>query len=159
MMRLVFPAFLVVAAMTRSAHAGEQQTRACEFKLKAGCVAGDASVVLTDGAVTTVKVNVFWCNRQRGAPGYFCDIDSSRDNKDDNEKSTWSEEAGATVVSFSSDLAVPNEPDRVKVTVGQDVMIDLNETQVLPRCGAEAEFPKFIVIPEKGKLCRVKLGE
>jgi hypothetical protein len=148
---------LTLAAVTLLAHAEAQEIRACDFKLKGGCVAGDAKVTLTDGVVTRVEVDVVWCNRQRGAPGYTCMIDSSRGDG----ASTWSEEGGVTVIAGSefSDLGDSTRPDRVKVTDGQEMMIDLNETQTIPRCGAGAELPQSIVIPARGKLCRVRFSE
>jgi len=47
----------------------------------------------------------------------------------------------------------------VKVTVGRDVTIDLNEAQSAGRCGAGAGLPQTIVIPAQGKTCRVRLGD
>jgi hypothetical protein len=52
----------------------------------------------------------------------------------------------------------PDQPDRVKVTAGQHVSIDLEEAQSLGRCGAGAELPRAIVIPAKKGACRVWLG-
>jgi hypothetical protein len=66
-----------------------------------------------------------------------------------------------TVITGSEfrDLGDSTRPDRVKVTAGQEMMIDLNETQTIPRCGAGAELPQSIVIPARGKLCRVRFSE
>jgi hypothetical protein len=56
--------------------------------------------------------------------------------------SKWSEDAGATVITDSSPFADPTKSDRIKVTVGRDVTLDLNETQS-PKmwcgCGAAAD--------------------
>jgi len=147
----VLPVLLTLAT---AAHAGGQETRDCDFKLKNGCFGGGARVTLANGAVTRVEVDIVCCNRQRGAPGYTCTIDSSRDDGE----STWSEDAGATLIANASPFN-PDRPDRVKVTVGRDVTIDLNEAQSAGRCGAGAELPQTIVIPAQGKTCRVRLGD
>jgi hypothetical protein len=68
----------------------------------------------------------------------------------------WTEDAGATLIANRSPFN-PNEADRVKVTVGRDVSIDLSETQSLGRCGAGAELPQTIVIPARRAACRVQL--
>jgi hypothetical protein len=94
---------------------------------------------------------VYWCGL-RGRPGYNCTIDASRTDPD----SKWSEEDGATLITNASP-ANPNQPDRVKVTVGQHVSIDLDEAQSLGRCGAGAELPQAIVIPAQKGACRVWL--
>lgn len=47
----------------------------------------------------------------------------------------------------------------MKVTVGKNVSIDFAQAQSLGRCGAGAELPRAIVIPEKKGACRVWLGE
>jgi hypothetical protein len=90
--------FLALTSMTRFAHAAGQELRTCDFDLKGGCPFGYARVTLAQGAVTRVEVGVIWCNRQRGAPGYTCTIDSSRDDKE----STWSDDAGAVVITDNS---------------------------------------------------------
>lgn len=72
--------------------------------------------------------------------------------------STWSEEDGATLVANASPFNA-SQPDRMKVTVGKYVSIDLSQTQSAGRCGAGAELPRAIVIPEKKGACRVWLGE
>jgi hypothetical protein len=52
----------------------------------------------------------------------------------------------------------PEEPDRVRVTVGRHLSIDLDEAQSLGRCGVGAELPRgAIVIPAQRKACRVWL--
>ncbi len=153
MKRLVFLAVALAATtMIGFAHAGEQQTRACDFEVKARCASGNARVTLADGKVTRVEVDVFWC-ALHGQPPFACTIDSSRAGKD----AVWSDESGATVIANTSPFN-PNEPDRVKVTAGRDVSIDLSETQSLGRCGAGAELPRAIVIPAQGAACRVLLG-
>ncbi|MDE1974428.1 MAG: hypothetical protein KGI48_14710, partial [Hyphomicrobiales bacterium] len=91
--RPALAAALMLAALTTTAHAAEPETHACNFKIKARCVKGDASVTLTDGKVTRVVVDVFWCGLP-GRPGYSCLIDSSRGDSD----AKWSEDGGATVI-------------------------------------------------------------
>jgi hypothetical protein len=148
MKRLVFLAvflgvFLALTTVTRFAHAAGQDIRACEFEVKPRCASGDARVTISHGAVTRVEVNVYWCALHgRAAPPFACTIDSSRTDKD----AVWTEDAGAILIANGSPFN-PNEPDRVKVTVGHDVSIDLSETQSLGRCGAGAELPQSIVIP------------
>ncbi len=132
-------------------HADE--IRACDFKVKARCVSGDARVTLADGAIKRVEVNVVWCG-ERGRPGYTCIIDSSRNDQD----SKWLDEGGATLIANASPWNA-SQPDRVKVTVGRNVSIDFEQTQSLGRCGAGAELLRAIVIPEKKSACRVRLGE
>jgi hypothetical protein len=87
-----------------------------------------------------------------GRPPFACTIDSSRTD----QASVWSEEAGATLVANKSPWN-PQQPDRVKVTVGRDVSIDLSEAQSLGRCGTGAELPRAIVILAQAKACRVRL--
>jgi hypothetical protein len=144
--------FLSVTAATSIAHAGGQESRACEFEVKARCESGDVRVTLAGGIVNRVEVNVFRCGLP-GRPGYSCTIDSSRGDGD----SKWSEEGGATVIASTSPFN-PDQPDRLKVTVGRHVSIDFEDTQLLGRCGAGAELPRAIVIPAQGRACRVWLG-
>ena len=144
---------LAVTASTGIAHAGPQETRTCEFKVKTPRVSGQARVTLADGKVTKLAVNVLYSG-QRGRPGYTCTIDASRSEQD----STWSEDGGATLIANASPFN-PNEADRIKVTVGKFVSIDMGETQSLGRCGVGAELPRAIVIPTKTKTCRVWLSQ
>lgn len=150
---LIPAAVLVLTALGASARAAGPDIRACDFKVKARCVTGDARVTLAGGKVTRVEVNVYWCGPS-GRPGYTCQIDSSRGDSD----AKWSEDGGATLIDNTAP-SNPNEPDRVKVTVGPDVAIDLAEAQSLGRCGAGAALPRTIVIPAKKHACRVMLGE
>lgn len=145
---------LTLARVTLLAHAEAQEIRNCDFKAKAGCVGGSTRVTLANGAVTRVEVDVVWCNRQHGAPGYTCTIDSSRGDG----ASTWSQDGDATLIANGSPFN-PDQPDRVKVTVGRDVTIDLNEAQSAGTCGAGAELPLTIIIPAQGRACRVRLRE
>jgi hypothetical protein len=149
MKRLISVAALLM--LTFGPAQAQPQTHACAFKMKAGCVSGTARVTLADGIVTGVAVDMIWCG-PRGRPGYTCTIDSTRDDKE----SDWSDENGATIVANPSRFN-PTEPDRVKVTVGKHVSIDLAETQSLGRCGAGAALPRAIVIPAAGGACRVWL--
>ena len=120
--------------------------RACDFEVKRRCVTGDASVTLVNGVVTKVEVNAFWCG-PRGQPGYSCTIDSTRG---EDKEARWSEDGGATIVANASPFN-PDSPDRVKLTVGKHVSIDLEEAQSVGRCGAGAELPRAIVIPGAGE--------
>lgn len=144
-------AIAVLTALAGFAHADDQDIRACEFEIKARCASGDTRVTLAHGAVIRVEVDVFWC-ALHGHPPFACTIDSSRTDHD----SVWSQDEGATLIANGSPRN-PDQPDRVKVTVGRDVSIDLDETQSLGRCGAGAELPQSIVIPLQGKTCRVRL--
>ena len=151
---LVCLGLLVLAAVSsRLAHAGEDEVRACDFKVKARCVSGGVRVTLAAGVVKRLEVDVFWCGL-RGRPGYGCTIDSTRGEQDAN----WSDEGGATVVT-SAEPWNPDRPDRVKVTVGHSVSIDMEEAQSLGACGFGAELPKAIVIPAQGGACRVWLND
>jgi len=156
MKRLVYLAVLLtLTTMTTFAHADGQEIRTCDFDLKGGCRSGEARVTLAHGAVTRVEVDVIWCGLggHRKSLDHTCTIDSSRGDGE----STWLEDGGATVITDSSPYADRREPDRIKVTVGPEVSIDLNETQSVPRCGVGAELPQFIVIPAQGGTCRVRL--
>jgi hypothetical protein len=151
MMRSTFAVTLLLLMTSAPlAHAGEE-VRSCEYKVKARGTSGLATVTLTDGVVSKVDVSVFYAGL-RGRPGYTCTVNSSRAEKDD----SWSDEAGATVITNGTPFN-PTVPDRVRVTVGKYVSIDLAEAQSLGRCGAGAELPKAIVIPASKGACRVFL--
>lgn len=143
---------LLLTTSTAIAAADQQEIRTCDFEVKARCVSGDASVTLAKGVVIKVEVDVFWCG-QGGGLGYTCTIDSSRSDRD----AVWSDDRGATVIANASPFT-PNQPDRLKVTVGRYVSIDMDEAQSLGRCGAGAELPRAIVIPAQKGRCRVWLG-
>jgi hypothetical protein len=147
-------AFLVVATSSGIARAEQQETRACEFKVKMPRVWGQATVTLSDGKLAKLEVTILYSSGELGRPGYTCTIDASPND----EESKWSEDGGATVIANASPFNA-NEPDRVKVTIGKFVSIDMEEAQSLGRCGVGAELPKAIVIPAKGKVCRVWLRE
>ena len=149
---LVIAAILLPAVPPTSARAGGQQVHGCTFAVKPRCVSGEARVTLTDGRITKIEVDVFWCGR-RGSPGYTCTIDASRGDAD----SKWSEDGGATIIDNMAPWST-SEPDRVKVTAGPELSIDLGEAQSLGRCGAGAELPRAIVIPGRKGACRVSLG-
>jgi hypothetical protein len=151
MKHLISLAVLLVVSGIAGAHADE--IRACDFKVKARCVSGDARVTLAHGALKRIEVNVIWCG-EKGAPDYSCTIDSSRGGQD----SKWSEEGGAIFIANASPFNA-SQPDRVTVTLGRFVSIDLAQAQSLGRCGAGAELPRAIVIPQKRGACRVWLGE
>jgi hypothetical protein len=153
MKSLMHLAAVLAAALGGIAGVQADEIRACDFQVKARCVSGDARVTLAGGAIKRVEVNVLWCG-EKGQPGYSCTIDSSRNDQD----SKWSEEGGATLIANASPFNA-SQPDRVKVTVGKYVSIDLAQAQSVGRCGAGAELPRAIVIPEKKGKCRVWLGE
>jgi len=142
---------VLLAATTGVAHAGGTEVRSCAFAMKARCASGDASVTLVDGVVQKVEVNVVWCSLP-GHLDFTCTIDSSRGDKD----SKWSDDAGSTVIANATPFNAA-APDRVKVTVGSYVSIDLADAQSLGRCGAGAELPRALVIPAHGNACRVWL--
>jgi len=146
-------AMVLTAALGGITAAHADEIRACNFEVKARCASGDARVTLAGGALKRLEVNVLWCGG-KGQPGYSCTIDVSRGDKD----AKWSEEGGATLVANGSPFNAA-QPDRVKVTVGKYVSIDLSQAQSAGRCGAGAELPRAIVIPEKKDACRVWLGE
>jgi len=146
-------AVLLAAALGGIAGVRAEEIRACDFAMTARCVSGEARVTLDGGAIERLEVNVLWCG-EKGEPGYTCTIDAARGDKD----AKWSEEDGATLITNASPFNAA-QPDRVKVTVGRFVSIDFAEAQSLGRCGAGAELPRAIVIPEKKGKCRVWLGE
>ena len=151
MKRLVLPVLLAVTTSTGVAYPDGQEIRRCDFEVKARCASGDTTVTLVDGVVKRIEINAFWCGL-KGRPGYTCTIDSSRGDND----STWSDDGGATLITNAAPFN-PAQPDRVKVTVGKYVSIDMAETQSLGRCGAGAELPRAIVIPATKGACRVWL--
>jgi hypothetical protein len=153
MKHLKYLALLSMAiALAHAASAADRTVRRCDFEVKARCASGEARVTMTDKAVSRVEIDVIWCGLP-GKPGYTCSVDVSRDDGE----SQWSGAEGATVVTDTS--LNPTEPDRIKVTVGRNVSIDLKEVQSAGRCGAGAELPQAIVIPANGKTCRVWLEE
>jgi hypothetical protein len=141
---------LLLMLLSGFAHAGGQEIRTCDFEVKARCASGDARVTLADGAVIKGRGGCLLVCR----PPFVCSINSSRTDQD----SVWSEDGAATLIANGSPFN-PQQPDRVKVSVGRNVSIDLSEAQSLGRCGAGAELPRSIVIPAQGKACRVRLGE
>ena len=141
---------LFLAATISLAYADE--VRSCDFEVKPRCTSGSASVTLADGAVKSIEVTVVTCGL-RGRPGYSCTVDASRGDAE----SKWSEENGATVIANASPFN-PTTPDRVKVTVGKYISIDMDEAQSAGRCGAGAELPRAIVIPQQKGACKVFLG-
>jgi len=143
--------FLAATAPARIAGAAEQDIRSCDFEIKGRCVAGEAHVTLAGGVVKRLEVTVIWCGR-RDHPAYICSIDSTRGEAD----AVWSEDGDATVIANTSPFN-PHEPDRVKLTVGRQVSIDLHDTQSLGRCGAGAALPLTVVIPARKGACRVRL--
>jgi hypothetical protein len=70
---------------------------------------------------------------------------------------TPNEEGGVTVIANTSPFN-PHQLDRVKVTLGRHVSIDLEGAQALGRCGAGADMPRAIVIPAQGRACWMWLG-
>jgi hypothetical protein len=148
---------LLLTLLSGFARAGGQEIRTCDFDLKGGCRSGQARVTLADGKVIGLDVLVIWCGRggHRKSLDFTCSINSSRGDG----MSKWSEDAGATVITDSSPYTDSTKPDRMKVTVGRDVTLDLNETQSIPRCGAGAELPQTIVIPAHKSVCRVRFSE
>lgn len=133
--------------------AGADEIRTCDFKLKSGCIAGNAEVALAGGKVQHLEFDIVWCGLHKGAPGYTCMIDAARNDGE----ATWSEDGGATLVTSPSDN--PLQADAIKVTVGRFVSIDFSHAQSGDRCGAGAELPRALVIPEKkGRPCRVWLS-
>jgi hypothetical protein len=155
--RLRCAGLLLQTLLSGFAHAGGQEIRTCDFDLKGGCRSGQARVTLADGRVMGLDVVVIWCGRggHRKSLDFTCTINSSRGDGE----STWSQDAGATVITDSSPYTDSTKPDRIIVTVGRDVNLDLNETQSVPRCGAGAELPQIIVIPAHKSVCRVRFSE
>ena len=153
MKHLTQGALVAVALFGGAATAAADDIRACDFAVRARCASGHARVTFAGGALKRVEVDVDWCGG-KGAPGYSCSIDASRGDKD----SQWSDVGGATTIANSAPYDATH-PDSLKVTAGRTVSIDLANTQSLGRCGAGAELPRAIVIPEKKGACRVQLGD
>jgi len=140
---------LLSAAMSAQA---KDELRSCTFEVKSRCASGEAKVRVSGNAAASVSVNVFWCGR-KGTPGYSCVVEFSRNDG----KAKWSEESGTAVVENASPWN-PGQPDRIKVTVGKHVSLDFEEAQSGGACGAGAELPRAIVIPEGKGACRVWLN-
>src|SRR6516165_8519444 len=145
---------LVPIVLASFAHADGQDVRGCEFEVKARCVPPVTRASRLRRARSSECRWMFIGVALHGHPPFACTIDSSRTG----QNSVWSEDGGATLIANGSPWN-PDQPDRVKVTVGRDVSIDLSETQSLGRCGAGAKLPQTIVIPAQGKICRVRLGD
>lgn len=153
MQRFVSALLIAVALASAVVAARADEIRACDFKLKSGCIAGDARVTLADGKVQHLEFDIVWCGLHKGAPGYTCMIDATRNDGE----SKWSENGGATIVAGPSDD--PTRPDSIKVTAGRFVSIDFSHAQSGGRCGAGADLPRALVVPEKkGRPCRVWLS-
>jgi hypothetical protein len=152
MKHLILAFLLAVTTSAGAAHADGQGVRHCEFEVKARCASGYATVTLVNGVVKRLEISAFWCGL-KGRPGYTCTVDSTRG--DDND-ATWTDDGGATVITNATPFTA-TEPDRIKVTVGKYVSIDMAETQSAGRCGAGAELPQAIVIPATKGACRVWL--
>jgi hypothetical protein len=88
----LFTLFIAAALTSGFAAARADETRACDFKLKSGCIAGDAKVTLADGKPQHLEFDIVWCGLHEGAPGYTCTIDAARSDGE----SHWSEAAGAS---------------------------------------------------------------
>ena len=148
------PLALLAAAFLAGgvARAARPEIRECDFEVEARCAAGDARVTLVDGAMQRLEVSVDWC-ALNGGPLYSCTIDSSRGDA----HSRWSQDGGATIIANAAPFNA-SQPDLVKVTVGKNVSIDLEQAQSLGRCGAGAELPRAIVIPAQKGACRVWFG-
>jgi hypothetical protein len=146
-------ALLAVTVLGGVAAAAAADVRACDFTVKARCASGSARITFVGGTLKRVEVDVDWCGA-KGAPGYTCSIDASRGDKD----SQWSDANGATTIANLAPYDATH-PDSMKVTTGRTVSIDLANMQSLGHCGAGAELPRAIVIPEKKGACRVRLGE
>ena len=103
------------------------------------------------GEPVKLSVNAFWCGRP-GAPGYTCTVEYNRTGDD----SKWSRQGAAYVIDNASP-ANPDRPDRMVLTVGKDISLDLEDAQSSGACGAGAELPRAIVMPAGAKTCRVTL--
>ncbi len=149
----LFVLLLAAAIATSRAFAAGQEVRECDFEVKARCASGDAAVTLVAGKVTKIEVSAIWCGLP-GHPTYSCTIDASRGDKE----SKWPEEGGATLIDNASPFNA-EQPDRLKITVGKFVSIDMEEAQSAGRCGTGAELPRAIVIPARKGRCRVWLSK
>ncbi len=142
---------LLLAAAAAPAHAGGPELRACDFSVKARCASGSAQATLIDGVLQKIEIDIAFC-AANGGLSYGCTVDSSRGDGE----SLWSDAAGATLIANAHPFSSA-QPDRIKVTLGRHVSVDLSEAQSLGRCGAGAELPRAIVIPAKTGPCRVWL--
>jgi hypothetical protein len=143
-------AFLLVGAVS-ACRAESDSVRTCEFEVKSRCASGEVHATFDASELTKLAITVFWCGLP-GKPGYSCVVDYSRKDGD----SDWAESAGTVTIDKKSPWN-PSQPDRIKVTVGKHVSIDLEEAQSAGSCGAGAELPRAIVIPEGKGTCRVWL--
>lgn len=132
--------------------ADAESVRSCDFKVKARCASGEVRATFNGSQLTKLAVDVFSCGLP-GNPGYSCVVDYSRNDKN----SSWSESDGVVIIENRSPWN-PSLPDRIKVTVGKHISIDLEEAQSGGTCGAGAELPRAIVIPEGKSTCRVWFG-
>jgi hypothetical protein len=121
----------------------------CEFDVPKQCTSGSARVTFKGDTLDELAVESFTCGLP-GKPGYACDVSFKRGDKE----STWSDANGATIIDKKSPFD-STRPDRIKVTVGKFISIDLAEVQVSGACGAGAELPSALVITKGKHTCRV----
>ena len=130
---------------------GQEMVRSCDWEVKSRCASGSASVTFVGGVPAKVSVDSYYCGPRRGAPGYSCTVMYERSDK----HSVWSEHGNTLVI--SNQESSPSQPDKLKLVIGKHISIDLDETPRVGNCGAGAELPRAIVIPEGEKVCRVWL--
>lgn len=145
-------AFLVLGNAVTVCPAESELVRACEFTVKPRCASGEARATFSAGELTKLAINVYWCGLP-GKLGYSCVVEYARSDNN----SSWAESGGVITIENRSP-ANPSLPDRIKVTANRHISIDLEETQSSGTCGAGAELPRAIVIPERKDTCRVWLA-
>lgn len=144
-------ASFLLGSLVSVCRADAQSVRACDFEVKSRCASGAVRATFNGSELAKLEIDVFWCGLP-GKLGYRCQADYLRNDKN----SSWSEAGDALLIENSTPWN-PSLPDRIKVTVGKHVSIDLEEAQSAGACGAGAELPRAIVIPENKETCRVWL--
>lgn len=148
---VVLTAIVLLQCAASACRAETESVHKCEFSVRSHCTSGGAQATLKGGELTRLSVDVYMCGLP-GKLGYSCSIDFSRND----ENSSWTESDGVVTIEnkFSQDLATP---ERIKVTLGRHISIDLDETRSASHCGAGAQLPSAIVIPDVKRACRVWL--
>ena len=148
---VVLTSILFLGSAAFACRAESESLHKCEFSVKSRCASGRAEATFTGSELTRLYVDVFMCGLP-GKPGYSCSVKYSRND----ENSTWTESGGVVTIENGSPWN-PSTPERIKVTVGKHVSIDLDELPSAGYCGAGAELPSAIVILENKSTCRVWL--
>jgi hypothetical protein len=137
------------AGCTSASTAGAIQNFSCDIPKGNTGGAGSGALEVRDGEVQSVAVETHFPGLP-GNLGYSCYFDAKKGDKE----STWTVEGAETTV----DLIWPGGDRARIVPVPGGYKIDLRNAK-LSTCGAGAELPEEITIPETGAQCRAVWNE